>query len=374
MDLRKMRPFSLALPPRWFLEFANAGANQLWPFDGNTSGANKSGSEQYLELCKKVLEELPLADQAGAKGTADKLNAEIAPSSRLPAIVWRRLSLSVVDTLVVPVFLRTVQRLGTLDRNVPGRDQLLLFGSAGLNGLMSLGRTEDGIERSNGAHSIEMICRLIGESCGRPFSVAVLNNLPLRDVLKIAALAMCADGCRQVFYAFRPGGFDCTTDRNEKAISELLSKQQFSMALFNLRLASLCLDHADSELVEVSVNEEKRRALYRKLEDSLGEGFAETMTFMLSVLLPGKPDDGWSERWDAMDTFRRKQRFLLWRDYAVILIELQRLLSLVESPLKKRNKMAILALPKLKTHLLQRIAQRNAGQQILTAMYPSALL
>lgn len=374
MDLRKMRPLSLAHPPRWFLEFANAGANQLWPFDGNAAGANKSGNEQYLELCKEVLEELPLADQSGTKGTADKLNAAIAPSSRLPAIVWRRLALSVVDTLVVPVFLRTVQRLGTLDRNVPGRDQLLLYGSAGLSGLMSLGRTEDGIERSNGAHSIEMICRLIGENCGRPFSVAVLNNLPLRDVLKIAALAMCADGCRQVFYAFRPGGFDCTTDRNEKAISKLSSEQQFSMALFNLRLASLCLDHADLELVEVSINEDKRRALYKKLEDFLGEEFAQTMTFMLSVLLPGKPDDGWSERWDAMDTFRRKERFLLWRDYAVVLMELQRVLSLVESPLKRSNKMAILALPKLKTHLLQRIAQRNAGQQIGAAMYPSTIL
>lgn len=369
MNLLTAKPFSYLPPPNWFRELT-AGVSRLLQPDLPPPHAPEGLPETYLEQLRHSRMGLSSDDREGLQRSIVALAIWNGSTIEQTAAFWRRSMLSLVDVVVIPSLLRSTSSLGTLDRNLRNAETIVLLSSAAANTVMRLGRTTDGLHRSDGLHTVVRTCDLIGKLSANAFSVTLAMDLPLRDTFKLAALALCADGCRHIYDSFRRlEAFVCLENPSGEHLERLSSGQRMSAAIWNLHLANACMDLADSEFPRSQFSDEQRHTLNTAMDDILGEDIAVATCFLLAqVKALGSREKVSGFR--LMDHFSDQQRLLTWRKCLALSDDFLRLEWIANSSMKKRHKMGVLEVPKLKTSLWQRITMRSAGDVLTDAMYP----
>ena len=360
---------ALAPPPCWFQQLVFGATKLLTPSE-KLPHYKHDLSDLSLQELQVARDSLSNVDHRAIDKTATDFKVWGDADFLQPAIVWHRAALSVVDTVVTPVYLRTVGSLGTLDRNFNSSESLVLFASAACGGFMSIGHTRDGIETSNGAHGIVMMCRVLGEMSAKSFSVALAKELPLKNVLKLAALALCADGCRHIYSTFMElGSFECDQRRDDEYLASMCRREVMSSAIWNLHLALLCMDLVANDFPDRQFSLDVEKQLNESMDDILGEDIAIATSYLLAQI-DALNDGVETDKFSRMERFVDRQRLLTWRTFNSLLEELQRLSWIANSSMKKRHKIGALEIPKLKTSLMQRLTMRNSGQILADAWYP----
>lgn len=372
MNLLKAKPLAILPPPNWFRQ-VTMGVSRLLQPELTPLHATKDHSEEYRARLRESQSRLPPGDREGMLRTISTFQGWSHPKVEQTCAFWKRTSLSIVEVIVTPTFLRTTASLGSLDRNLKNSESIVLWASMTSGIVMRLGRTSDGLHNRGGALGVVRSCDMLGKQAASGFSVTLALDLPLKDTFKLAALALCADGCRHIYQTYLAAdAFDCTATPDAKQIERLSSSQSISSAIWNLHLAELCMNLANDEVPVSKLTKSERDAINSSMDDILGEDIATATCYLLAQVQALRANSSFGG-FRLMDDFYDMQMLLTWRKCLALGEELSRLEWIANSSMPKRHKVAALEIPNLKTSVWQRISMRSAGDRLTDAMYPLKL-
>lgn len=372
MNLLKAKPLAYLPAPNWFRQ-VTLGVSHLLQPELTPPHATKEHSDAYRTRRLESQSRLNAGDRDGLQLTISKFQGWDHSKVEQTAAFWKRASLSMAEVIVTPSLLRATASLGSLDRNLKNSESTVLWASLTAATIMRLGRTADGLHGRGGALGVVRSCDMLGKLAANGFSVTLALDLPLKDTFKLAALALCADGCRHIYETYLAAeAFECIAKPDAKQLARLSSSQSISSAIWNLHLAGLCMDLAEAEMPATQFSKPQRDAVNSSMDDILGEDIATATCYLLAQVQALRANSSFGG-YRLMDDFYDMQQLLTWRKCLALGEELSRLEWIANSSMPKRHKIAALEIPKLKTSVWQRISMRGAGDLLTDAMYPLKL-